>query len=71
MSDVSDSVPRSKRSVSAEVEVELVVGLRLMCCWKILRRTPAARELDPDACRLSAISLYSHFPDIPSAVMVP
>lgn len=58
ISEVSESASTSNRNVSAEVDVELVVGLLLKCWWKRLRRTPVGLELDPDACRVSAIEAY-------------
>ena len=57
ISDVSDPGSISSRNVSAEVEVELVVGRLLNWVWKRLRRTPVERlfvELEA-ACLLSGI----------------
>jgi hypothetical protein len=60
MSEVSELASTSNRRVSAEVDVELVVGLRLRCWWKRLRRTPIGLELDADVCRVSAIEDYNN-----------
>lgn len=47
ISEVSESgTSISKRRVSADVDVELVVGRRLRCWWKRLRRTLIARLLE-------------------------
>jgi hypothetical protein len=61
MSEESDSGSMSRRSVSADVEVELVVGRRLRCWWKRLRRTLLVVRLLEElvaAWRLSGIFLF-------------